>query len=79
MNSEVPPRKENPDTLWLGPPVQFFDLDGSAPFTPRPATPRPPDRPRYVPTEEEAAGKFPFLFQEFTDSEEPPPAKSEES
>jgi hypothetical protein len=76
MNSDVPPHNQNADTFWLGPPIQFFDIDGDVDFTPRPASPRPPDRPRYVPTEEEAAGKWPVDYEEETDSAEPPPEKS---
>lgn len=75
MNPEVPAHQENPDTFMLYP-TQFFDLDGSAPFTPRPASPRPPDRPRYVPTDEEAAGKLPLDFEDETNSDESPPGKS---
>jgi hypothetical protein len=78
MNSEVPAHYENPDSFTLYP-TQFFDIDGDVDFTPRPATPRPPDRPRYVPTEDEAAGKWPVDSEEETDPEEPPPEKSDES
>ena len=74
MNPEVPEHYENPDSFSLYP-TQFFDIDGDVDFTPRPASPRPPDRPRYVPTEEEAAGGLPPLYEEDAGFAEPPSDK----
>ena len=69
MSREVPAHHENPDTL-QSEPLQLFDIDASADFPPRPARPRPVDRPRLIPPTDggtPGAGSEPASGGEATD------------